>query len=72
MAVTQRESFSIRSLMMILTGPTHQCLRVHLVEGCRQVGDHASQGDVMTSIPVITQNVGEDSNKLGYATCQLF
>ena len=60
------------SLTMIPTEHTHQYLRVHLVEGCRQVGDHASQGDVMSGIPAIMQNIGEDSHKLGYATRQFF
>ena len=57
---------------MLLLDFTHQCLRVHLIKGCRQVGNHTRKGNVVTSIPTITENVGEDPYELGYATRQLF
>ena len=68
----ERELFSAQSQMVLHPDPTHQCLRVHLVKGYRQVRNHASEGNVMTGISAITENVGEDSYEPGHATCQFF
>ena len=71
-AAGKTKLLSIRSLMALLADPTHQYLRVHLIEGCRQVGNHAGKGDVVTSISTVTENIGEDSYELGHATRQFF
>jgi len=51
---------------------THQCLRINLVKGCRQVRNHSSEGDVVTSVSAVAENIGEDSDELWYATGQIF
>ena len=73
MAAAKREEKTQHPVLMeFRPDHTHQCLRINLVKGCRQVRNHPSEGDVVTSISMVTENVGEDSNELWYATSQFF